>query len=210
MNAKEAWRRLQQIVMHNILHLDDTPHRIAWGVFLGTLIAFTPTLGLQIVLYVLVATVLRANKISGIPILFISNPFTAVPLYYTTWTVGAWVLHPEDGGRVVTRDTIKAWLGETGRALQETGIARLLEGDFWVDAARLLLSTGDELWVGGVIFGLAAGVPLYFVTRWGVGAFRHLREGRRLSHMPLELRPQEVASRQTSEGRKRPPPARRD
>ena len=210
MNAKEAWRRLQQIVMHNILHLDDTPHRIAWGVFLGTVIAFTPTLGLQIVFYVLVATVLRANKISGIPILFISNPFTAVPLYYTTWTVGAWVLHPEDGGRVVTRDTIKAWLGETGRALQETGIARLLEGDFWVDAARLLLSTGDELWVGGLIFGLAAGVPLYFVTRWGVGAFRHLREGRRLSHMPIELRPQEVRSHSSRERPKRPPPTRRD
>jgi uncharacterized protein (DUF2062 family) len=186
MNAKEAWRRLQQIVFHRILHLDDTPHRIAWGVFLGTIIAFTPTLGLQIVFYVLVATLLGANKISGIPILFISNPFTAVPLYYTTWSVGAHVLHPEDGGRVVTREMIKAWLGETGHALQETGIERLLEKDFWADTGRLLLATGDELWVGGFIFGLVAGIPLYFATRWGINAFRHLREGRRLSHGPMD------------------------
>ena len=187
MNLKEFFGRLQWIVFHNILHLDDTPHRIAWGVFLGSVIAFTPTLGLQIVFYVLVATLFGANKISGIPILFVSNPFTAVPLYYATWTVGAWVLHPEDHGRVVTRDEIKTWLGETGRALKETGIERLLDGDFWLDAGRLLLATGDELWVGGLIFGLITGVPLYFATRWGINAFRHLREGRHLPHGPTDL-----------------------
>jgi hypothetical protein len=108
MKPRELWRRLQQIVFHNILHLDDTPHRIAWGVFIGAMIAFTPTLGLQILLYLPIAALLRANKVSGIPILFISNPFTAVPLYYTTWSVGAAVLHPE---KEVTRATIKTWLG---------------------------------------------------------------------------------------------------
>ena len=89
MKPRDLWRRLQQIVFHNILHLDDTPHRIAWGVFIGAMIAFTPTLGFQIVLYLPIAALLRANKVSGIPILFISNPFAAVPLYYTTWSVGA-------------------------------------------------------------------------------------------------------------------------
>lgn len=182
MNAIELWRRLQQIVFHNILHLDDTPHRIAWGVFIGAMIAFTPTLGLQIIFYLLVATLLRANKVSGIPILFISNPLTAVPLYYATWSVGATLLHPEDGGRVVTRDTIKAQLGETGHALKETGLSRLFDLELWMDAGRVLLSTGDELWVGGFILGLVTGIPLYFATRWGIGAFRHLREGRRLAH----------------------------
>ena len=62
-----------------LLRVRDTPRRIAWGVFLGSVVAMTPTLGFQIVLYVAIATVLRANKLSGIPILFISNPITAVP-----------------------------------------------------------------------------------------------------------------------------------
>ncbi|TFH27625.1 MAG: DUF2062 domain-containing protein, partial [Myxococcales bacterium] len=104
MRPTDLWRRLQQIVMHNILHLDDTPHRIAWGVFIGAMIAFTPTLGLQIMLYLPVAALLRANKLSGIPVLFISNPFTAVPLYYATWSLGAAILQPE---KEVTRATIK-------------------------------------------------------------------------------------------------------
>jgi uncharacterized protein (DUF2062 family) len=183
MRPKDLLRRLQQIIFHNVLHLDDTPHRIAWGVFIGAMIAFTPTLGLQIVLYVLVAALLRANKVSGIPILFISNPFTAVPLYYTTWSIGSAVLHPE---KKVTRATIKSWLGNTGRALKDDGVERLFESEFWTEAGRLLASTGGELWMGALVCGLLVAPPSYFLTRWGINAFRHLREVRRLPHGPMD------------------------
>lgn len=183
MTARDLWRRLQQIVIHNILHLDDTPHRIAWGVFIGTIVAFTPTLGLQILIYIPIAALLRANKVSGIPILFISNPFTAAPLYYMTWKIGAAVLHPE---KEVTRATIKGWLGDTGRALKNDGLGRLLEAEFWQEAGRLLASTGAELWVGGLLCGIVAALPTYFLTRWGINAVRHLREGRRLPHGPMD------------------------
>lgn len=183
MNVRALWRRLRQIVVHNILHLDDTPHRIAWGVFIGSIIAFTPTLGLQILIYIPIAAMLGANKVSGIPILFISNPFTAVPLYYTTWKVGALVLQPESE---VTRGTIQRWLGDTGRALKNDGLGRLLEADFWNDAGRLLASTGVELWVGGLLCGIVFALPTYFLTRWGINAVRHLREARRLPHGPMD------------------------
>lgn len=183
MNPGDLWRRLKQIVIHNILHLDDTPHRIAWGVCIGAMVAFTPTLGLQIVIYLPLAALLRANKLSGIPILFISNPFTAVPLYYATWSVGAAVMRPE---KEVTRATIKTWLGNTGRALKDGGIDRLLESEFWIDAGRLLASTGGELWVGGLLCGFVVALPAYFLTRWGINAVRHLREGRRLAHGPID------------------------
>ena len=81
-------RRLRSLIVHRILGVRDTPRRIAWGVFLGTVVAWTPTLGFQIMIYVAIATLLRANKVSGIPILFISNPVTAVPLYWSCWKVG--------------------------------------------------------------------------------------------------------------------------
>jgi len=183
MKLNGLWRRLQQIVIHNILHLDDTPHRIAWGVFIGVMVAFTPTLGFQIVIYLAVAALLGANKVSGIPLLFISNPFTAVPLYYATWSLGAVVLRPE---KEITRATIKNWLGTTGRALRDGGAGRLLDGDFWADAGQLLASTGAELWIGGLICGLVVGIPSYLLTRWGINAVRHLREGRRLPHGPMD------------------------
>ena len=185
MTPTELWRRLLQIVYHNILHLDDTPHRIAWGVLVGAMIAFTPTLGFQIVIYIPLAALLGANKVSGIPILFISNPFTAVPLYYTTWSIGSAVLHPQ---KEVTPATIKSWLGTTGRALKDDGIGRLLEGEFWADAGRLLLGTGAELWMGALVCGLVVGLPLYFLTRWGLNTVRHIREARRLPHGPMDDR----------------------
>ena len=183
MNVQALWRRLKQIVVHNILHLDDTPHRIAWGVFIGAIVAFTPTLGLQILIYIPIAALMGANKVSGIPILFISNPFTAVPLYYTTWKVGAAVLHPE---HEVTRATIKGWLGDTGRELKNDGLGRLLELEFWRDAGRLMASTGAELWVGGLLCGIVVAVPIYFLTRRGINAVRHLRDARRLPHGPMD------------------------
>ncbi len=185
MTPSELWRRFRQIAYHNILHLDDTPHRIAWGVLLGAMIAFTPTLGFQIVIYLPVAVLVGANKVSGIPILFISNPFTAVPLYYTTWSVGAAVLHPE---KEVTQATIKTWLGNTGRALKDGGAERLLDAEFWADSGRLLLNTGAELWMGALVCGLVVGLPLYFITRWGLNAVRHLREARHLPHGPMDDR----------------------
>ncbi len=86
------FERLRRTIVHRILGVGDTPRRIAWGMFLGTMVGFTPTLGFQIMIYLALATLLRANKISGIPILFISNPLTAVPLYWSCWRVGAWVL----------------------------------------------------------------------------------------------------------------------
>lgn len=183
MSPTDLWRRLQQIVIHNILHLDDTPHRIAWGVFIGTVVAFTPTLGFQIVLYLALAALLRANKVSGIPMLFISNPFTAVPVYYMTWWVGAAVLHPT---KEVTRATIHNWLGNSGRELKNNGIESLLDHEFWVETGRLMASTGGELWIGGLLCGLILGLPAYFITRWGINAVRHLREGRRLPHGPMD------------------------
>ncbi len=183
MNVRDLWRRLKQIIVHNILHLDDTPHRIAWGVLIGSIVAFTPTLGFQIVIYLAVAALLGANKVSGIPVLFISNPFTAVPLYYATWSIGAAVLHPD---KEITRATIKSWLGSTGRALKNGSADRLLEGEFWAGAGRLLASTGAELWMGALICGLVLGIPAYFVTRWGINAVRHLREARHLPHGPMD------------------------
>ncbi len=183
MRTMDLWRRLRQIVVHNILHLDDTPHRIAWGVCIGSMIAFTPTLGLQIMLYIPLAALLRANRVSGIPILFISNPFTAVPLYYMTWSVGAALLHPH---KEVTRATIHTWLGNTGRALKANGAERLLESDFWTETGRLLANASGELWMGALVCGLIVALPAYFMTRWGIDAFRHLREGRRLPHGPMD------------------------
>jgi hypothetical protein len=73
-----------------------------------------------------------------------------------------------------------------GRALKDGGIHRLLDTEFWSDAGRLLATTGGELWIGGLVCGLAVALPAYFLTRWGINAVRHLREGRHRPHGPID------------------------
>jgi uncharacterized protein len=158
--------RLKRLLVHRILGLDDTPHRIAWGVLLGAIVTFTPTMGFQIAIYVALAAIVRANKISGIPILFLSNPFTAVPMYYFTWRVGA-LLTP---GERISNDKVRLKLKRLTD--EDAGLGELIEPEFWTDLGRAMVDMGLELWVGGVLFGAVVGVPLYFVSYRSVMEYR--------------------------------------
>jgi uncharacterized protein (DUF2062 family) len=149
--------RAKDVVVHRILGVDDTPHRIAWGVFLGSVVAWTPTIGLQIVLYVAVATLLRANKVSGVPILFFTNPVTAVPVYWFAWRVGCAALgRPADVAGLTS-------------APPDLGAASLAE------IGQALFGMGAELWTGCLVLGVLTGVVGYAMTYWGVLAFRRAR-----------------------------------
>ena len=77
-----GWRRAQRFVKYRILHVDDTPHRIALGVAIGMFVAWTPTIGFQMGLTVLLCALFRANKLVGVPLVWISNPLTIIPVYF--------------------------------------------------------------------------------------------------------------------------------
>lgn len=164
------WSRLRNVVINRILGLNDTPHRIAWGVLLGFVVAFTPTVGLQMMLFVAVATLLRANKVSGLPIVWLTNPFTVVPIYYACWRIGAFFLgtddDPERGaeiiGRLVGTETEWSW-------------GRLIEWAFWEEVGRTMWELGAELWLGGLLVGVVLGLIFYPVTIWGVKVYRRAR-----------------------------------
>ncbi|MEO0321761.1 MAG: DUF2062 domain-containing protein [Myxococcota bacterium] len=168
-------QRARHLVVHHVLGVDDTPHRIAWGVALGSLVAWTPTLGFQIMLYVAVATLARANKVSGIPILFLSNPVSAVPVYWFAWRVGAGVLGVEQEGGQFAR--FRATLEGAGSGAEGS----VLSYAFWRDLARMLLDIGLELWVGGLVVGLLMSLPMYGLTRWAVASYRNTRGRVRLA-----------------------------
>ena len=79
--------RARKFIYHNVLHADDPPHRLALGAAIGVFVAFTPTVGLQMMLTVSLAWLLRANKVIGLPVVWISNPATLVPIYYSCYVV---------------------------------------------------------------------------------------------------------------------------
>ncbi|MBK6808642.1 MAG: DUF2062 domain-containing protein [Sandaracinaceae bacterium] len=166
----KLWTRLKNVVVSGILGLDDSPQRIALGVFLGFVVAMTPTLGLQIVIYVALAALLRVNKVAGVPILFITNPVTAVPVYGFCWWLGNLVLHGGKGESSWEEVQARLMAAESGN--NESLWGQLLSADFWSRVGSAMAQLG-----GRAVARLAgqrrgARAPSLRPGAVGVGAYR--------------------------------------
>ncbi len=198
-NVSGMWRAAQSFVVKRVLHANDTPHRIALGVGLATFIGFTPTMGLQTAIALGLAALFRANKAVCIPIVWITNPVTAVPIYGACWWLGAAIL-PGSGPTVEQAEVVNK-LSELGGGF----FANIFNAEFWSSMLHLMLELGAELWLGCSIVGSFCGVVLYFVTRWGVTAYRARHEAR--LRRKQERRQLRIAARKANPRRKMIAPA---
>jgi hypothetical protein len=89
---REGWRRAATFLSHRVLHVDDTPHRIALGVAIGFFIAWTPLVGGHMVLALILCALLRANKVAGVSFVWVCNPLTMGPIYYSSYRIGCTLL----------------------------------------------------------------------------------------------------------------------
>ena len=166
--------------MHTVLHADDTPHQIAFGAAVATWVAFLPIVGLQTVVAVFLAAIARANKAICVPFVWITNPATMIPIYTLCYMLGrVLVPNPASPDEIDLRAHLETPLS------QYHGWGRFVDPEFWHDLFRLLLSLGTELWIGCMVAGIFFGVVAYFMTRWGVVAFRERHRLRRLRRSVL-------------------------
>ena len=153
-------RKIKRFFIYRVLHVDDTPHRIALGLAIGIFITWTPTMGLQMVLTILLATLMRANKFVGVPFVWISNPVTAVPLYGMNYFIGTCVL-PGDYSLAKFTDSVSH---------------AVFAGGSWTEKIAAWWSATIDffwpLWIGSIVMALALAVPTYVVTRWAVMHYR--------------------------------------
>ena len=64
-------KRFRRWFIYRVLHVDDTPHRIALGVAVGIFVTWTPTIGLQMLLCILISALVGANKFVGLPFVWL-------------------------------------------------------------------------------------------------------------------------------------------
>jgi len=152
-------RKIKNFFIYRVLHIDDTPHRIAMGVAIGMFITWTPTVGLQMILVVALSWLLGANKLVGVPFVWISNPFTLVPIYYPNYMVGVAIL----GGDYEAPDFVKA-ASAGGSMLNRMKV-------WWTETYNALV----PLWLGSIIVGLALGILSYGLIYYAVIKYRKLR-----------------------------------
>ena len=179
-------------MVHNVLHADDPPHRLALGVAIGVAVAFTPTVGFQMALIVFVAWVLGANRLVGVPLAWISNPATMAPIFYVCYRVG--VAMTGYGG------VGAAWWAELGRP----------PGGWWANVSfywSRLLEIAVPLWAGSLVVAGVAGVATYAVVDRMIRGYRLRRWGQLVPCS--EVRDQKPEARsQKSETRGRRPEVR--
>ena len=157
-------KRARRFFIYRVLSLDDTPHRIALGVAVGFFIALTPTIGFQMILTVLVAALLGANKLVGLPFAWISNPLTVIPIYGPSYWLGGRLL----GGGYSWHDFHHAmWHAVVlnGNWLERTRA-------YWEAALKMFW----PLWTGSLIIGaVVASIAYFSVYHAVVGYRRHRR-----------------------------------
>ncbi|MBU0718289.1 MAG: DUF2062 domain-containing protein, partial [Planctomycetes bacterium] len=152
------YRKLRKFFFQKILHADDTPRAIALGVGVAMLVAFLPLVGFQTVIAIGLAAVLRANKAVCIPIVWITNPFTLVPIYGACWKLGHWLT-----SSAAVRDATAV----LSKLKQPEPAGGLFDFAFWQQQLRVLLELGKELWIGCLFVGVLLGLVSYASTQWG-------------------------------------------
>ena len=155
------YRRTSYVVrrlLRGVLRSNDSSRQIAAGVALGVFIAFTPTMGFQLIIAALVATLLKVSRLPALVMVYITNPFTALPIYGSSYMLGATILRPF-GFRPLSFEKMR------------TLIVRPEDVGFWetiytklLDVFALGGETFASLWLGCTLVGAAVAVLMYYVA----------------------------------------------
>ncbi len=100
---RRSVRVLLRRAAHSILSLHGSPRDIALGTAIGVFVAFTPTVGLQMLIAALIATLVRANRPAAVIGPWITNPLTIPPIYALTYWIGTFFRKGPAAGEVYHR-----------------------------------------------------------------------------------------------------------
>ncbi|NIA16997.1 MAG: DUF2062 domain-containing protein [Planctomycetes bacterium] len=151
---------LVRFFRYRVLHIDDSPHRIALGLAIGLFISFSPIVGIHLPLVIILALLLKANKFTALTSVWVCNVFTIVFIFYPSYLVG-WVVCG------IFRQTEALRPGQVAKMFTElfsfsSILSAFYENRFWVGLWNLFKAIGLELTIGGTILGAAAAIAGYF------------------------------------------------
>lgn len=136
--------------LRQILKVKDTPHRIATAFAVGVFMGISPFLGLHTVGVFFLAWLLRLNKLVAVAGVYITNPWTIVPIY-----------------------TFCIWVGA-----KMVGMQNIIPTIDWQNLTMLTLF--DELkhliipfFVGTIVVGSVAAVVSYVIIHWAVVRYKN-------------------------------------
>ncbi|MEO1593113.1 MAG: DUF2062 domain-containing protein [Cyanobacteria bacterium J06632_22] len=107
---RASWQRQLRYLYIRFIRLRGHPREIARGIAAGVFAGCYPLFGLQTIIGVAIAAVLRGNKIMAAAATWISNPLTYVPIYAFNFQMGRWLLRqPMDMQVFSNADSFREW-----------------------------------------------------------------------------------------------------
>ncbi|AFY69516.1 Protein of unknown function DUF2062 [Thalassoporum mexicanum PCC 7367] len=147
---KKGWQRQLRYIYLRVIRSNSSPKSIARGLAAGVFSGMFPFFGLQTIIALVLAFVLRGNKLVAAIATWISNPITYIPLYMFNFYLGKWLL---GGNKAVPFSPMD--IGS------------------WNELGSLGGMVLGSLLLGCLVSGTIAGVISYFV---GVWLFRRVRK----------------------------------
>ena len=84
--------RTLKAILKDALFSDDSPKKIALGMGIGVLMAFSPLAGTQTISALFLAFLFRANRLSTLAGTLVANPFTMPVFYFSEILIGKEIL----------------------------------------------------------------------------------------------------------------------
>jgi uncharacterized protein (DUF2062 family) len=152
---KGGSRRIKYIInqwIHRLIHLNESPYRIAMGCACGIFCSALPIFG-QTFIGMIAALVLRASVIASLPWTWISNPLTTLPMWYGGYRLGIWIMPGKH--KPLSHTEIQALMQNFDQMDWTQGLS-LLSTEFW--------EALQPLWLGTVVMGLAMAAPSFILV----------------------------------------------
>ncbi len=160
------------------LSLSSSPRAIAGGLGIGTLIALTPTEGIQIFLAVILATLFKVNRAAAIIPTMVTNPVTVGFTYACSYWLGSMIL---PGPPLAEVSALFSEIAHTMTHLE-----------YWNIKEQLLagLNMGKEiyipLFIGSLEIGAISGILVYVISLKILSIFFTRRAEKRLLNNRLK------------------------
>jgi hypothetical protein len=158
---KKRKNTLLRFLEYKILHIDDSPQKIALGLAIGLFIAWTPLLGLHILLVVALSVLLRANKFAALVSVWVSNVFTFFIIYYPSYLVGRTVCNIFPRHNLMEKEQVSAVFNKLFAPMNM--LTGFYKKEYWSQFWILLKKIGPELWIGCFILGGLVALGSYII-----------------------------------------------
>ncbi len=152
--------KITDFINYRIIHVDDSPNRIATGAAIGLFIAWTPAVGLHTLIVLAITSMTKANKFVAITCSLVFNILTAPLILYPNYLLGKIILNQFRNGQSLTQEQVFTLF----RDLFTSGsvVTNFYRIEFWQKLVRLLMNIGPELWIGGFLIGGFIATAGYF------------------------------------------------